>query len=80
MPVRLATQSDIDIVGRIAYRAFQYSNMWPWLRPHSQQYPEDAQRAYCQEYQQALYNERKRFTVPRFGLMTDSGCRACLVH
>lgn len=63
MAIRLATTADIKVVGHIAYRGFVHSPWWPWLRPHADEYPKDAETSYCREYEETLADRKKLFTV-----------------
>lgn len=74
MAVRSATPADIATVGKIAYRAFQYSPWFPFEHPHNADFPKDAEQAYCREYQQSLTNGKQLFTVFEIERESGKGC------
>ncbi|KAH8593144.1 hypothetical protein B0O99DRAFT_689046 [Bisporella sp. PMI_857] len=63
MAVRLATASDLTVTSRIAFRGFSLSPWNPFYRPYAEDCPQDVERPYLREQQEALGTPKKSFTV-----------------
>jgi len=63
MAVRLARASDLAVTSKIAFRGFSLSPWNPFYRPFANDFPEDVEKSYLREQQEALGNKRKMFTV-----------------
>ena len=58
MAVRFARASDLTITSEIAFRSFSLSLAW-----YGNDFPEDVEKSYLREQQEALGNKRKSFAV-----------------
>ncbi|KAG5758101.1 hypothetical protein H9Q72_013763 [Fusarium xylarioides] len=63
MAVRLAKVSDLAATSRIAFRGFSLSPWNAFYRPFASAYPQDVEKSYLREQQEALGDENKLFTV-----------------
>ena len=63
MAVRFARASDLAVTAKIAFRGFSLSPWNPFYRPLAKDFPEDMEKFYLREQQEALGNKRKLFTV-----------------
>ncbi|KAH7465418.1 hypothetical protein FOMA001_g17332 [Fusarium oxysporum f. sp. matthiolae] len=61
--VRLAKASDLAATSRIAFRGFSLSPWNAFYRPFASTYPQDVEKSYLREQQEALGDENKLFTV-----------------
>ena len=61
--VRFARASDLVITSKIAFRSFSMSPWNPFYRPFAKDFPEDVEKSYLREQQEALGNKRKLFVV-----------------
>ncbi|KAF5550693.1 gnat family protein [Fusarium mexicanum] len=63
MAVRLAKASDLAATSRIAFRGFSLSPWNAFYRPFASTYPQDVEKSYLREQQEALGDPSKLFTV-----------------
>jgi hypothetical protein len=63
MAVRLARASDLVVTSKIAFRGCSISPWNPFYRPFENDFPEDVEKSYLRQQQEALGNKRKMFTV-----------------
>src|ERR1700722_1655826 len=63
MAVRLARASDLAVTSKVAFRGFSMSPWNPFYRPFANDFPEDVEKSYLREQQEALGNRRKLFAV-----------------
>ncbi|KAF5555858.1 hypothetical protein FPHYL_8136 [Fusarium phyllophilum] len=63
MAVRLAKASDLGATSRIAFRGFSLSPWNTFYRPFASAYPQDVEKSYLREQQEALGDQDKLFTV-----------------
>ncbi|KAM0188242.1 hypothetical protein ACHAPA_007678 [Fusarium lateritium] len=63
MAVRLAKASDLVATSRIAFRGFSLSPWNAFYRPFASTYPQDVEKSYLREQQEALGDQNKLFTV-----------------
>ena len=55
--------SDLVVTSKIASRGFKFSPDYSFERPFAKDFPEDPEKSYLREQQEALGNKRKLFTV-----------------
>ncbi|KAF5252794.1 hypothetical protein FANTH_2118 [Fusarium anthophilum] len=63
MAVRLAKASDLAATSRIAFRGFSLSPWNAFYRPFASAYPQDVEKSYLREQQEALGDPSKLFTT-----------------
>ncbi|KAF5987546.1 putative gnat family protein [Fusarium bulbicola] len=63
MAVRLAKASDLAATSRIAFRGFSLSPWDAFYRPFASTYPQDVEKSYLREQQEALGDPSKLLTV-----------------
>ncbi|KAG5749092.1 hypothetical protein H9Q70_008252 [Fusarium xylarioides] len=63
MAVRLAKASDLAATSRIAFRGFSLSPWNAFYRPFASAYPQDVEKSYLREQQEAIVDQNKLFAV-----------------